>query len=270
MTENEFRSHFSPFQRNTQLFILFTKWLPAAILDDRKSLSIAFLAISDQCATYFFFTKWLPFLAISDQYATFILFTKWLPAAILDDRKSLSIGFLPISDQYTTFIFFEIFFKMAVRPAAFLEVRFAPKTIGFFHYVLSMARPNMKLIGEFVTPLEMPQAFWAFLYKMAARGHFVFPIDDKNHRVLVIWDLNGYGEYEFNWCICDKVMPVQALACGGGGDGGGDGDGDGGCATKNIISPKFSNFGDIITLRTAWRFLDLRRDTLTLSAKNPM
>ena len=38
---------------------------------------------------------------------------------------------------------------------------------------------------------------------MAARGHFVFPIDDKNHRVLVIWDLNGYGEYEFERCICD-------------------------------------------------------------------
>ena len=36
-----------------------------------------------------------------------------------------------------------------------------------------------------------------------------------------------------------KLWPVQALACGGGGDG------DGG-ATKNIISPKFSNFGDII------------------------
>ena len=41
---------------------------------------------------------------------------------------------------------------------------------------------------------------------MADRGHYVFPIDDKNHRVLVIWDLNGYGEYEFNRCICDKVM----------------------------------------------------------------
>ena len=41
---------------------------------------------------------------------------------------------------------------------------------------------------------------------MAARGHFVFPIDAKDHRVLVIWDLNGYGEYEFDWCICDKVM----------------------------------------------------------------
>ena len=33
-----------------------------------------------------------------------------------------------------------------------------------------------------------------------------------------------------------KLWPVQALACGGG-DGG---------ATKTIISPKFSNFGDII------------------------
>ena len=60
-------------------------------LDDRKSLSIAFLAISDQ-------------------YATFIFFTKWLPAAILDDQKSLLIAFLAISDQYATLIFFH---KMA-------------------------------------------------------------------------------------------------------------------------------------------------------------
>ena len=34
-----------------------------------------------------------------------------------------------------------------------------------------------------------------------------------------------------------KLWPVQALACGGDGGGGG---------TKTIISPKFSNFGDII------------------------
>ena len=77
--------------------------------------------------------------------------------AILDDRKSLSIAFLAISDQYTTSFFFEIFVKMAA--SGILEVRFAPKTIGFFHFVLSMAMPNMKLIGEFVTQLEMPQAF---------------------------------------------------------------------------------------------------------------
>ena len=42
-----------------------------------------------------------------------------------------------------------------------------------------------------------------------------------------------------------KLWPVQTLACGGG-DGGDGGDGGGG-ATKTIISPKFSNFGDIIT-----------------------
>ena len=41
---------------------------------------------------------------------------------------------------------------------------------------------------------------------MAPRSHFVFPNDANNHRVLVIWDINGYGEYEFDWCICDKVM----------------------------------------------------------------
>ena len=76
---------------------------------------------------------------------------------------------------------------------------------------------------------------------MAARGHFVFPIDAKNHKVLVIWDLNGYGEYEFDWCICDKVMACTSVGVRRGGDGGG--------GTKNIIPPKFSNFGDIIMNR---------------------
>ena len=39
-----------------------------------------------------------------------------------------------------------------------------------------------------------------------------------------------------------KLWPVQALACvGGGGDGGG--------ATKNIVPPKLSNFGDIVSPR---------------------
>ena len=82
MTEKHFRSHFSPFQINTQLLFLLKKWLPAAILDDRKSLSIAFLAISDQYATFIFlifFHKMAAgghslsnvFFAISDQYAIF-------------------------------------------------------------------------------------------------------------------------------------------------------------------------------------------------------
>ena len=53
MTENHFWSHFSLFQINMQLFF-FTKWLPEAILDDLKSLLIAFLTISDQYTTFFF------------------------------------------------------------------------------------------------------------------------------------------------------------------------------------------------------------------------
>ena len=45
----------------------FTNWPAAAILDDRKSLLIAFLAISDQYAAFFF-----------------LFFSKWPPAAIVD------------------------------------------------------------------------------------------------------------------------------------------------------------------------------------------
>ena len=64
MAKNHFRLHFSPFQINTQLlfFEFFFKMAAGrhfgspfwAILGDRKSLSIAFLAISDQYATSFF------------------------------------------------------------------------------------------------------------------------------------------------------------------------------------------------------------------------
>ena len=54
--------------------------MPAAILDDRKSLSNAFLAISDQYATFF----WIVFfkMATGGHFGS----PFW---AILDDRKSL-------------------------------------------------------------------------------------------------------------------------------------------------------------------------------------
>ena len=61
--------------------------------------------------------------------------------------------------QINTSFIFDLFFFSKWPPAAILEVRFVSKTLGFFHYVLSMAMPNMKLIGEFMTQLEMPQAF---------------------------------------------------------------------------------------------------------------
>ena len=74
------------FRSIRNFYFFFTKWLAAAILDDRKSLLIALLATSDQNATLLFFSK-------------------WPSAAILDDRKSLSITFLAISDQYSNFFF---------------------------------------------------------------------------------------------------------------------------------------------------------------------
>ena len=84
-------SHHFRLIRNFDFF--FIKWLPAAILDDRKSLSITFLAISDQYATFFSFK-----------------FTKWLPATILDDRK---ITFECISRHFRSIrnFFFGFFFQ---------------------------------------------------------------------------------------------------------------------------------------------------------------
>ena len=144
MTENHFRSHFSPFQINTQLFFfwnLFSKWPPAAILDDRKSLSIAFLAISDQYATFVFeiFFK----MAAGGHFG--------LPKITFDRN------FRHFRSIRNFFIFFIFFSKWP--PVAILEVRFSPKTIGFFPYVLSMDMPKIKLIGAFMTELENPQAF---------------------------------------------------------------------------------------------------------------
>ena len=106
ITFNRISPHFRSILNFYFFWILFTKWLPAAILDDQKSLLIAFLAISDQ-------------------YATLIFFTKWLPVAILDDRKSLSIAFLAISDQYSNFFFWGDFVhKMASGHFGWLKIAF--------------------------------------------------------------------------------------------------------------------------------------------------
>ena len=115
MTENRISRYFRSI-RNFYFFGFFgIKWLPAAILDDRKSLVIAFLAISDQYATFSSQNGcrrpfWMTENRISRYFRSIRNFNffgffgiKWLPAAILDDRKSLVIAFLAISDQYATF-----------------------------------------------------------------------------------------------------------------------------------------------------------------------
>ena len=62
---------------------------PPPILHDRKSLSIAFLAIFRSIRNFFFHK-----MAASGHFAS-----------ILDNQKSLLIAFLTIFDQYATFFF---------------------------------------------------------------------------------------------------------------------------------------------------------------------
>ena len=197
---------------NFVFLIFFTKWLPAAILDYRNPLSIAFLTISDQNATLHFFHKiaagvhfgwskitldriFSPF-QINTQLLFFGKFVRKMAAGVHFGWSKIT--FDSISRHFRSIRNF-CFFKMAAGghfgspiwtilgwpkitfgrisrhfrlirnffvnlfsrwpPTAILEVRFAPKTIGFCHYVLSMAMSNMKLIGEFMTQLETPQAF---------------------------------------------------------------------------------------------------------------
>ena len=77
----------------------FTKWLPAAILDDRKSHLIAFLAISDQYATFIFlFTRWLPRMTenrFRSHFSPFQintqLFFRWIYDRVREPTSFLSI-----------------------------------------------------------------------------------------------------------------------------------------------------------------------------------
>ena len=160
--------------RNFDFF--FTKWLLVAILDDRKSLSIAFLAISDKYTIYFFFSqngcRW-PFWMTENRFRShfspfqintqlWLFFTIWLPVAILDDQKSLSIAFLAISDKYT------FFSQNGCR------------------------RP-----------------FW--MTENNFRSHFGSPICAKNNMVLPLCVINGYAKYEVDRWICDTVRDATSF-----------------------------------------------------------
>ena len=108
ITFGRISGHFRLIRNFIFLGKFFTKWLPSAILDVRKSLSISFLAISDRYAyaTLFvldFFDKMaaighfgcakFTLDHISGHFRSIqILFyfkflTKWLPVAILDVQK---------------------------------------------------------------------------------------------------------------------------------------------------------------------------------------
>ena len=165
---------------------LFYKRQAAAILDNRKSLLITFLAISESIRNIFLnylFTNW-PF---------------W--TAILDDRKSLLIAFLAISDgnfyfldfvlqngrrrpfwiltenhfrshfspfSINTQLYFFLFFFQNGRQWPFWMHSVLPKSIGTSLYSRSVSTSNVKLMGEFLIKLCSAQAFSSNFHKMAA------------------------------------------------------------------------------------------------------
>ena len=159
--------HFRSIRNFDFFFDFFTKWLPAAILDDRKSLvyriSRHFRSIQN---LYFFLHKmaasghfgWPKFtfdrisrhLISIHNFDFFFKFTKWLPPAILDDRKLLSNAFLAISEQYTTFV------------AAIFEVRFGPfwMTENHFRSHFSPFQINTQLFFDFFFQNGRKRPFW--------------------------------------------------------------------------------------------------------------
>ena len=159
---------------------------PAPILDVRNSLSIAFLAISDQYKFFYFFYFFLqndrrrPFWMYEihfwsnfwpfqiDIQLKLKFLTKRLPSAILDIRNSLSITFLAILDQYGIYLFY----KMAAGG------HFGcPKIIFEFFKIFCPFQINTKLFfftfdrisGHF---RSIQNYFFIIFDKMGAGGHF--------------------------------------------------------------------------------------------------
>ena len=126
-----------------------SKLPPVAILDDRKSLSIAFLAISDKNATLFFILNFFHILderkfQIHTQLCFFIFFSQ-------NGRRPLSIAFLTILNKYASFKFFENFSQNG-RQCPFWM------TENHFRSHFSQFQMNTQL-------------FFLY-YKMAVGGHF--------------------------------------------------------------------------------------------------
>ena len=143
------KNHFLPFQINTIIFIfviVFTKWLPAAILDVQNSLSMAFLAISDQYETFF------------SEY-----FTKWPSAPILDVRNSRLNAFLDISDRYATLFCLNFCDKMTAVDhisSHFRSIRNFKKILNFIF--LEIFIQNGRRRPLWISEIHFRSHFWPF------------------------------------------------------------------------------------------------------------
>ena len=90
--------------------------------------------------------------------------------------------------------------------AAIWDIGFSPKSKVSVHTWSTMAMSNMMLIGALDPKLQRAQAIRAFFYtKWPPEAILIFPIGTKSNRVLVLWEINAYVEYKFDWCIDCKV-----------------------------------------------------------------
>ena len=138
---------------------------PPPILDGRKSLSSAFLDISDQYT--FFFQN---------------VFTKWPPATIIDDRKSPLIAFLAISINTQLLFYFFSSQNGCLRPFWLTENQFRSHfssfqiNTQFFSSQNGSCRPFWMTENHFrshFSPFQINTQL--FFNKMAAGGHFGWP-----------------------------------------------------------------------------------------------
>ena len=150
----------------TNYIFFFTKCLAVAILDHRKSLSITFLSISYQYTSFFFefFSKWTPLAILEVRFGPF-----WIT------ENHFWSYFSPF--QINTQLYIFLFFKMAAgghfgSPICAKSNRVLPLCVinGYAQY---------ELISEFMTKLEMPQAFWAFYTKWPPEAILFFRLMPK-------------------------------------------------------------------------------------------
>ena len=105
------------------------------------------------------------------------------------------------------------FFKYGLTRAAILEVRFAPKTIRVLPLCVINGYANYEVNWWICDAVRDATSFLSiFIQNGRQRPFCIFRLMTKIIGVLVIWDLNGYGEYEFDsmylWQSCWPVPSV--------------------------------------------------------------
>ena len=139
--------------RNFHLSDFSTKWPPANFLDDLKSVSIAFLAISDQYATFIF----LKFLSQNVRRRLF-----WMT------ENHFRSHFSPF--QINTLLLF--YWKFCHKMSA-----------GCY---FGWPKITFERISRHFISIRYFYLFWFFFHKMAASGHFGCPIFAKIYRDLYL------------------------------------------------------------------------------------